>query len=314
MTRRYILAYLPGTKVCPWSQYRGAFVARFHELFGEPTMAAYQKLADRLQCSEDTIRRLYIGQEDDRHVFPKSGVLPELEKAMEMAPGSLGAQVEVLPPPQAVQAQEVGGVQVIAAPMPLGSELEDTTSGSFPPGAFYEIALHNLQTSWSLTLLKNLPRTLMQMNTKGQFPVYCEDNGRDIRLVSPYHLPGSTSPMSQVFTGEARDKVLSLLRPIDPGKAFLVVGQVYETLVAEAQTRATEQALGAAKMDDVLAKFRGDIGTLHSIADELKVLQVDAEDLVEANKGIDLKMDHIAKRVRTARRKLSDVVNKFSQA
>lgn len=314
MTRRYILAYLPGTKVCPWSQYREAFVARFHELFGEPTMAAYQKLADRLQCSEGTIRRLYIGQEDDRHVFPKSGVLAELERAMEMAPGSLGAQVEVIPPPQAVQAQEVGGVQVIAAPMPLGSELEDTTSGSFPPGAFYEIALHNLQTSWSLTLLKNLPRTLMQMNTKGQFPVYCEDNGKDIRLVSPYHLPGSTRPMSQVFTGEARAKVLGLMHPIDPGKAFLVLGQVYEGIVVEAQARTTEQALGEAKMDDVLAKFRVDIGTLSSIADELKVLQVDAEDLVEANKGIDLRMDHISKRVRTARRKLSDVVNKFNKA
>lgn len=302
MSRRFILSYLPGTKVCPWSRYREAFTARFDELFGGATMAAYQTLADRMHCSEDTIRRLYIGQEGDRHVFPKASVLAELERAMEMAPGSLGAQVEVIPPPQA---QEVGGVQVIAAPMPLGSELEDTTSGSFPPGAFYEIALHNLQTSWSLTLLKNLPRTLMQMNTKGQFPVYCEDNGRDIRLVSPYHLPGSTSPMSQVFTGEARDKVLSLLRPIDPGKAFLVVGQVYETLVGEAKTQATEQALGEAKMDDVLAKFRSGIGDLCKLNDDLKVLQVDAEDVAADLAAKDPRVGFIAKRIKTVRSGIS---------
>lgn len=321
MSRRYILAYLEASKICPWGQYREVFCNRFDELFGKPSMAAYQQLANRMHVSGDTIRRLYIGQEGGLHVYPKSGVLPELERAMELAPGSLGGSFALMEAPPA-QVQQVEGVNVRQAPglhpgedtMPLGSDLEDSTPGSFPTGAFYEIALHNLQTSWSLTLLKNLPRTLMQMSTNGKFPVYCEDNGKDIRLVSPYHLPGSTRPMSQVFTGEARAKVLGLMHPIDPGKAFLVLGQVYEGIVVEAQARTTEQALGEAKMDDVLAKFRVDIGTLSSIADELKVLQVDAEDLVEANKGIDLRMDHISKRVRTARRKLSDVVNKFNKA
>ena len=312
MTRRYILAYIEADKICPWGTYREAFCNRFVELFGKPTMASYQKLANRMHVSEDTIRRLYLGQDAGFHVYPKSGVLSELEQALEMAPGSLGGPRGLVEAPNTPVEQ--AAPQVPSTAMPLGADLEDSTPARFPMGSFFEIALHSLQTSWSLTLLRNLPRNLMQMSRNGNFPVYCEDNGKDIRLISPYQLPGTTGPLSQVFTGEARAKVLDLMRSIDPGRAFLILGRSYEAIAAETKTQATEQALGEAKMDDVLAKFRADIGTLSSIADELKVLQVDAEDLVEANKGIDLRMDHVAKRVRSARRKLSDVVNKFNRA
>lgn len=294
MTRRYILAYLPGTKVCPWSQYREAFVARFHELFGEPTMAAYQKLADRLQCSEDTIRRLYIGQEDDRHVFPKSGVLPELEKAMEMAPGSLGGSFLLAEAPQEA--------------MPLGADLDEATpSQPIRTSGFYEVSLDRIASQWALLVLRNLPRNLAELSAGGKLPVYLESAEDRIRMVVPYLPAGGHAPWSGIFMAEERDRLMLQAKPIDAGKAFLIGAVTRDILIAEA----VEKTLGTAKMDDVLAQFRGEIGTLGSIADELKVLQVDAEDLVEANKGIDLKMEHVAKRIRSTRRKLTDVLAKF---
>ena len=308
MTRRFILSYLPGTKICPW-KHGAAFEARFRELFGDPTMANFQKLADRLDCSEDTIRRLFMGQEGDRHVFPKASILAELERAMEMAPGSLGAQFEVIPPPPASPVSEVEGTPVLQAPglprgkdtMPLGADLEDSSPEAYPKGAFYEVALHTMQTSWSLNLLKNLPRNLIQLSTAGHFPVYVEDDGQRTRLVIPYTLTGSARPMSQVFAGEARTKVLALLKPIDPGKAFLILAQTQDILITDAKA----QVEGVTRTQDVLGEFRAGVGDLCKINDDLKVLQVDAEDTAADPANKDPRIGHIAKRLRTSRMAIS---------
>lgn len=305
MSRRYILSYLPGTKICPW-RHQEAFVNRFRELFGEPTMVNFTTLADRMRCSEDTIRRLYIGQEGDRHVFPKASVLPELEKAMEMAPGSLGAEFEVLPGPQAAPAQQVEGVPFLQAPglhqgedtMPLGADLEDPSPATLLQGSFCEIALHHIQTSWSLNLLRHLPRNLIQMSTKGQFPVYVEDDGQRLRLVSPYIAGGQMRPQSQVFAEAARAKVLPLLRRIDAGKAFLVLSLTQDILISEAKAQAT----GVQKTQDVLGEFRAGVGELCKINDDLKVLQVDAEDVAtDPQNAGDPRVGFIAKRLKTSR-------------
>ena len=297
MSRRFILDY-HAQPFGPWG-HMAAFRERFVSVFGEPNMAAYQKLADLLQCSEDTARRLYLGKEGDRYIQPKAFILPVLESIMGVAPGTWGGTEPAKAPELPFE-----GKTITQEAMPMGGELEESTpvTGADHAG-FYEVSLSRVASPWALMVLRNLPPNLGELDAQGKLPVYLQLTDDRALMTIPHLTAGAKHPWSGVFLKDELTRLLQQAKAIDAAKAFLVMALTRDILVADA----VEKTAGTVKMEDVLGKFRAGIGDLCRLNDDLKVIQVDAED-VAADSPKDPRVGFIAKRIKTVRMGISTLL------
>ena len=295
MKRRFILDY-HAKPFGPWG-HMAAFRERFVAVFGEPNMAAYQKLADLLQCSEDTARRLYLGREGDRYIQPKAFILPVLESVMGVAPGTWGG-TEPTKAPELPFEGDTPGLHKGKDTMPMGGELEESTpvTGADHAG-FYEVSLSRVASPWALMVLRNLPPNLGELDAQGKLPVYLQLTDDRALMTIPHLTAGAKHPWSGVFIKDELTRLLQQAKPIDATKAFLVMAITRDILVADA----VEKTAGTVKMEDVLGTFRAGIGDLCRLNDDLKVLQVDTEDVAQDPATTDPRIGYIAKRLRTIR-------------